>query len=254
MNELQILRDAFLKRQTKNPAYTTRAFARDLGVSQAFISLVLNGKRKISSKMALQFSQALKMSNSETERFLKTVSFGLAGAQNLQAENALQLQVDRFKVISDWYHLAILDITALKQFKPEPSWIAKKLGITQLQVKDAVERLTRLGLLEIRAGKWTKAQRMLAVPTEYSDEAVRSFHRQMIEKASKTLDETDQTSFEARQISGTTMTVNMKRLPEAKRMMVEFQRKLTAFLTEGDCTELYQFNLQLFSLTKRGDV
>jgi hypothetical protein len=48
-------------------------------------------------------------------------------------------------MISDWYHFAILDLTRLDDFQPEPAWVSRKLGLTVSEVKIAVERLLRLG-------------------------------------------------------------------------------------------------------------
>ena len=44
-----------------------------------------------------------------------------------------QLQMDTFRVISDWYHFGILELTYLKSFKSDPRWIAKALGITEIE-------------------------------------------------------------------------------------------------------------------------
>jgi hypothetical protein len=45
------------------------------------------------------------------------------------------------------------------------------------------------------------------------------------------------------------MAVNHSRLPEAYERIDRFRKKLERFLSEGDCTEVYQLNLQLFNLS-----
>ena len=56
--------------------------------------------------------------------------------------------------------------------------------------------------------------------------------------------------YEARDISGAMFAVNSKRIPQAKKKIEKFRRQLLQFLSRGECDELYQLNVQLFSLTR----
>ena len=47
------------------------------------------------------------------------------------------------------YHYAILELVRLKEFRPDSRWIARMLGITTDEVNIALNRLIRLGLLEM---------------------------------------------------------------------------------------------------------
>lgn len=255
----QILRDELVKRQIRNASYSISAFARDLGVSQPYTSLVLAGKRKIPFKRALEFSAALRLTEAETTRFLQAVAMQSSRSsaaalwpQPSETFTQLDVEVDRFKLISQWYHLPILDLTTVKGFKANAEWVATKLGITAMQVRDAVDRLERLGLLEVKAGKWLKTNVHIAVPTSRSESAIRSFHEQMIEKAREELKSTELADFNAREIAGTTMAIDLAKLPEIKKRIQKFRKELAAFASEGTSTGLYQLNVQFFSLIKRG--
>src|SRR5688572_17118598 len=72
------------------------------------------------------------------------------------------LQTDAFRVISDWYHYTILELTFVEGFRNDPTWIANKLGITQFEAKEAIARLKRLELLEEISGKLVKTDTHLA--------------------------------------------------------------------------------------------
>lgn len=266
----ELLLEIYQSRRSRNPSYSMRAFARDLGVSQAFVSQVLNGKRRLALKRAVQFSMTLGLADSECQPLLESVAREsgndpvaqsyldqlLSRRRPSRAPAALQsqrLEADRFRSISQWYHAAILDLTTTRSFKSDIRWIARRIGITATEARDAVQRLVRLGLLEERDGVLVKTTLHLTVPTENSKSAVRQFHRQMIGKALDELEATDDQAFARRKISGTTMAVNSARISEARRRVDEFQRELAAFLTEGECDELYQVNVQLFPLTKAGE-
>ncbi len=257
----KILRQIFLDRKERNAAYSSRSFARDLGMSQTLLSLVLNGKRPLTVKQAAQISILLELTSEDTERFLELTLLALPenskGISKLRRQRKelpkpifMDYAVERFKVISQWYHLAILDLTTTATFKNDQNWIAKRLGVSTYEVRDAIERLIALGFLEKTADSLRKVDSKLYFATQASESAVRNFHKQMIDKAKSKLDETRPADFAARDISSITMAVRKDRIAEAKTRIKKFQMELATFLTEGECDEVYQMNMQLFGLTK----
>ncbi|MGZ3806078.1 MAG: TIGR02147 family protein, partial [Pseudobdellovibrionaceae bacterium] len=158
--------------------------------------------------------------------------------------------VERVKILSQWHHVAILDLTTTKNFRFNIQWISERLGISAFEARDAVERLLELGLLEKKQNKLQKAESQIYFVTQKSEPAVRSFHKQMISKSILELDKTSDKDFEKREISSITMAVRSDRISEARKRIQSFQKDLAAFLTEGDCDELFQLNLQLFQLSK----
>lgn len=254
-----MLRQVFVERVARNPSYSLRAFARNLGVSHAYLSMILHGKRRIPARLALLISQVAGFDDKEAEAFLAacreaTLRHGAsrAGEKKLERQSDyFRIELDRFRVLSDWYHLAILDLTQLFGFQPDAAWIAKRLGIKVADVRAAVERLSRLGLIRIEPGGWQKTHAKLEVPTSRPDEAIRRFHFQMIEKAREAAASDRQEDYDARDITGITMPLNPARLAEAKKRIKRFRRSLLGYVSQGKCTELYQLNVQLFPLTRK---
>lgn len=259
----------FLERKARNAAYSTRAFARDLGISQALLSLVLSGKRPLTVKQAAQMSVLLGFDKDQAQAFLETTLLALpenskalkrlrrerraAGATALPAKpHFIDYELERFKALSHWYHLAILDLTTTQGFVDDPVWIARRLGIGPVEARDARERLLTLGLLGIdpATGGVFKRDTQIFFATRKSEGAVRAFHQQMIGKALDQLKRTDQASFDARQISAMTMAIPKSAWPEAKARIQKFQQELAALVTQGDCDEVYQLNVQMFPLTQ----
>lgn len=260
----EILKEVIQAKARKNPSYSLRAAARDLGVTPGYLSLITTGKKRLSFERAMQFSQFLKMDEVRSELFLRAVALeatknsacraylenSLSNVAGVQAREFATLEMDRFRILSEWHHIAILDMTLLEQFKPDAAWVASELGITVEQVKSAVVRLERLGLLEVTPKRWTKTSAKLAVPTTYSERAVREFHEQMIDKAREALQSPDPDDFAAREISSITFTVNPSHMAKAKKEIEKFKRHLMSLMGEGKCTALYQMNVQLFPLTR----
>lgn len=254
----QFLKGLLLRRISQNRSYSVRAFARDLKISHSYLSQILNERRGLSLRQALLLSDALHLGKEEKQRFIQLLFEnkhyrlpGVAGAVSSpkSEENTVALDMDRFRTVKEWYHGAILEMTTLKDFKANPQWIAKSLGITPLQARAAVNRLKRLGVLETKGKKWQKTRRRFQFPTTSLDEAVNGFHREMIYKAFKTLEKKTSEDFEARDITGITVAIDPKRIPEAKKRIQKFRNQLADFLSKGEPSEVYQLNVQLFALT-----
>lgn len=252
-----LLRGILYSRQEKNPQYSLRAFARDLGVSHAYLSMVFNGQLKLSAKNALKFSQVLDLNEEVSKALLKgTLEEPSEKRGKGQQESKIKrapfffLEIDQFKLFSEWHHFAILDLTTLKGFQPNTAWIAKRLGISKNEVSTAVKRLERLRLLRRNGKRWEKTHEHLAIPTSKSHQAMRQLHSNLINLALETLALDKKRDYERRDISGAMFAINSKRLPQAKKKIEKFRRQLLQYLSKGECDELYQLNVQLFSLTR----
>jgi len=130
-------------RVVENPHFSLRNFAELLDVSPSHLSRVINGKKKLSLASATKLSNKLKHKKEETQHFLDLVQ--LEGTEDDEYKNELLQKISKraskyqkevytlenFNLISDWYHFAILSMLKLKDFKPSPLWISKRLGITQ---------------------------------------------------------------------------------------------------------------------------
>src|SRR6516165_11941016 len=68
-----ILVDEFMMRTAKNGRYSMRGFARDLGISQSFLSQILSKKRKLSHEKALIVSQKLRLRGKKRRLFVDLV-------------------------------------------------------------------------------------------------------------------------------------------------------------------------------------
>jgi uncharacterized protein (TIGR02147 family) len=260
--------EIFQQRKRKNPLYSTHAFARDLGVSQGYVSLVLNGRRRLSLKRALQFAVLLRLEQPQARALVEgAIADGPADAatreklsqflERLDDKSGVpsyeRLEVDRFRVISEWYHLAILDLTTVPAFQPDADWIARRLGISTAEARDGIDRLLRLELLKRNGAQLVKTKLRIEFPAERPDAAIRLFHQQMMEKALAELDQRNEERFARREISGMTMAINSSRLPEARRRIQRFQKELATFLCKGGGDALYQLNVQFFPLERDGD-
>ncbi len=162
------------------------------------------------------------------------------------------LELDLFEVISDWYHYAILELITVESFDASPTWIARCLGITQAEARDALDRLIRLGLL-VRDAK-TGSVNPGAV-SNYSNAdcfnpngAQKKHQGQILNLAMQALEEIPA---EERDQTSVTLAIPHERLAEARERITQFRRELSALLQRpGKRDSVYQLSISLFPLTR----
>jgi uncharacterized protein (TIGR02147 family) len=240
------LQQELLRRCRANPKYSLRAFASFLKVEPSELSKILNGKRSISSRKFEQFCERLSLDPEQRRGFL-------GKAETRASENEAsyqQLSLDSFQVIAEWHHYAILELTTVVGFKSDPSWVGNALGISVHEVKAAVERLERLGFLEVSpGGRWIdRSGNITTVGNEFTALAFRKLQKAVLEKALVALEETP---FNHRDQSSMTMAIDVSLLPEAKERIRKFRRSLCAFLQNGKKRDhVYQLGVSLYPLTR----
>jgi uncharacterized protein (TIGR02147 family) len=231
--------------RSRNSSFSLRAFAKNLGLSPASLSQILSGKRPLTLTTAKKICDSLALSPSEEQQvLLSLLSASGKDPENGQSSIAM-LEVDRFKIISDWYHFAILSLTEIPKSRPDPKWVAKRLGISATNAEDAILRLKRLGLLEIQGNSWHQCSQPLSVSSPVPSSAIRKYHHQILEKASQSL---DVDPVEKREFGAMTLAINPKKLPLAKAMIREFRTNLCQVLEEGPKARVYTLSVQLFPI------
>jgi uncharacterized protein (TIGR02147 family) len=161
------------------------------------------------------------------------------------------ISADAFRVIGDWYHYAILLLAETEGFKADPRWIASRLGVSQIEAKFALQRLQELKLLQKTGGKWRFVdQEITTEDKSLTTPALKRRQKQVLEKAIEAL---ENDPIEKRSMTGMTMAIDPEKIPEAKKLISEFNRKMSKFLECGKKSEVYELQISLFSLQKRGN-
>ena len=253
----QYLREEFEARCGRNPYYSLRSYARDLALSPSRLCEVMKGRYGLSRKAAELIAGKLSLSPSEQSRFCDLVESQHARSdlkrklakirlkKNQPGRAQISLQQDAFRLISDWYHLAIMELTCLDQFKNDHHWIARSLGIAPVVAAQAIERLKRLKLLQEDGGKLILAGN-LASAQEVPSEAIKTYHKQVIERALNAL---FFQPFESRDFSSMVMAVDRKRIPEVKEKIRDFRRSLSSEMEASEIKDsVYCLGIQFFGM------
>jgi uncharacterized protein (TIGR02147 family) len=253
------IQQEFERRRRKNSRYSLRSLARDLEIPAPKLCQALRGSRGISSSRALVLARKMNLSSTETELFVSMVEseHGRSQTSKLRAQEKVQalqaslgfddLSMERFQIIRDWYYFAILELTELKSFKAEPSWIAKRLKISKSEVKNAIQALLDFGLLREDPQKgYVQTHIDLAVGTGLPSRDLREHHSQILQKGDQALQEIP---VEQRDFSAITMAVDSSQLLEARQWIKEFRRRFCKDLQKKpDKNRVYCLAIQFFPL------
>lgn len=245
----RILHENFLKRRERNSAFSLRAFAKQLNISAASLSEILNGKRSVSEEFAIRIAEKLCIDPKETHQLIESFGNGKQKRKKNKAiDNYLQLEADKHNIISEWYHFAILSLVETYNFNPDPKNVASRLGISIREATQAIDRLLRLDMLAKNSeGGIVSTGKQFITSDNVANVSLRKCHYNNLDLARHSLDQDDVTQ---RDFTSITMAIDSKRLPEAKKRVREFLNEISQFLEVGKRNEVYKLCVQLFPLTK----
>ncbi len=237
-----LLQEAFQARREKNPSYSLRAFSRDVGISPTTLCKVFRYERNLSPTNLKRLTAFLELSPFEVEK----LSVRSLGKRKGEGRNLTrQLAEDEFRLISDWYYFAILNLAKTISCQAEARWVAKRLGISVVEAYGAIRRLERMGLVKKKGRRLLRTSEPIRTTTEVPSSALKKFHRQQLELAIQAI---GTVPVDRRSITSVTMALDPARLPMAKRKIEEFRVALSNFLEGGEKKEVYLLSLQLFPL------
>lgn len=245
-NELQDRLDSY---RVRNPAFSLRAFAQKLGISPATLSRILTGKRGASKKLAEQFAEKLCLSPQKKDEILALFPATRSYKSDESVSNqSLQLTMDQFKVVSEWYHFALRALLKTEDANDSPQWLAKRLGISKTQAASALERLNRLGLIERdRQGRFVATSLSYFSPDGTPSGTIRKNHAQHLELA---LDSLEQDEVTIRDFTNLTFAIDPDKLTDARKLIRKFRQQMTKLMEPGPKKEVYSLCVQLFPLSE----
>ncbi len=243
------LQQEFSRRSSKNPRYSLRSFARQLGVNHATLSTLLSGSRTITSDTVRKLGVALELGPEAIERFLNDRPTMAAEAP---ANSYFYLRQDVFASMSEWYFDAILELAKIRKVKLQASVVSAALGIPLMQAQIALETLERVHLLKKMPSGAYKIQQTDStniLDPDFTNTAKKKHQRGLLEKSIEALDEV---SSAERDHTSVTIAMQKKDLPEAKEMIKSFRRRFDRFLQREGARpdEVYQLQVSFFPLSQ----
>lgn len=258
----EVLKAELGHRKQLNSSYSLRAFARDGGISNAYLSQVMSGKKTMSEALAFGFAKKLSLGPKLTQHLLQCARLDAAASKGHKAlieqewrktKKPLQfhvLKANQFNIISEWYSIAILALTQLESFRNDLGWISRKLKISRAQAQSMIDRLLKLDLLrhetEQEEGRLTCNPKNIKRPST-PDKAVREHHLAFLDLAKEALSSHE---FNTRDISGSIMPISAAQYPEIKKRIQEFREEIIELTEKHPAPKdsVYRLSVQFFRL------
>lgn len=241
---IDLVRTTFAERRQRNASYSLRAYAKSLAIDSSTLSALMNGKRPLTPKTAKKLLTRLNEGQelSKSDLLLATLEPEADGPKRYT-----ELDAEAFTAIASWEHFAILSWLEVKGANTSVKAIATRFGLSVRGAQAALDRMERLGLVRCYNDRWRPTGHALTTSTDVPSASLREAHRQTIAKA---VDAIEAVAVEQRDITGITMAVNAAKLGEAKVLIKDFRRRLARLLEDGQATDVYRLNVQLFPLSK----
>jgi uncharacterized protein (TIGR02147 family) len=257
----------WLKYLKASKKISLRQLTREAEISVGYLSMVLNGKRRLTEKALQKILIHLKLSPQE-KRFLELLHTvedsesapirvdALSEMAKLSAyKKANQKEFDTYKYLTKWYYVAIREMVLLPDFKDDPVWIQERLRgrIGLYEVIEALAFLKDRGLITSDAnGKITLSEIDLQCKAGIYKISLGEFHRQVLDMAHKSIHEVAR---EKRYILGRTVAISNLEFQQAKEIFDEALKKIEALgQEEKSSKEVYHFELAAFPMTEGKDI
>ena len=257
------LRDYYEYKKKTVPAFSLRFFAEKAGLSShAHLKLTIDGKRNITKNTVVKLIHGLGLESQRAAYFESLVFFNQAQtdadkqvyyAQLLKASPRSKLhKMDKaqFRIFREWHHSAILEMVALKDFRPIPDWISKRLGglVTPAQVTESLKLLVEVGLLVKTANGYRQRDPLITTDDEVQDLMVKMYHLQMLKLSASMLSALPGAQ---RDVSALTFSIKREDFPNLKKHLQLMRKELLDFSAKaGEAEEVVQVNIQLYPLTR----
>jgi uncharacterized protein (TIGR02147 family) len=249
---VKLIDDEFKFKQEINPKTSLRVFANYLGISPASLSRILSGHMEVTPRVFHTIKSKLNLSEDLCESINQELQLKKQKENICNVEHAEMntIEMEKFNLIADWYHYAILHMCSLNEFEKDPSWIARRLGIDNADlIKEAIERLLEHKLMGIDENQnyYKMDECNVILDYSFSSVAMRERQKQILKLSAQKI---DSISITERDHSTITLPVDEKMLPEIKNRIKKFRRTLGNYIVKNnvDSTQVYELQISFFPL------
>lgn len=249
----QFLKTYYNETKSKRAGWGLKAWANRLGLkSKSALAMIMNGQRHPSRELTSSFVRYFKFNSEQAEYFADLIEWqktkgdgqlslvlGERLAKKRQSGTFAFIDIEQFRLLSEWHFAALREISKLGDFRNDPFWISHQLynRVTPSEVKRCRRILSKLDLRQDNA----------TTSADVASEAIRRFHSQMMELARISL---NTIPLEEREYFSSTFAVKQADLPRAKRLLRKLANEFADNLEKKDADRVYQLQVCFFPLTR----
>jgi uncharacterized protein (TIGR02147 family) len=258
-----LLADLYQQRKSEWVAFSYRYICSKVGISSAgFFTNILNGKRNISDELIFKFAELFGFSRVETEYFECMVHYDQSREPDrrkyyhdkmivMRKTSIYELTAEQNEYFSNWYNVAIRELINFYPFNGDYEALAKMLApsITATQAQNAIELLLKLNLIRKDGELYIVTDKTVRTSNQTSLSAIHHYQRAAMTLAQTAIERFDRAD---RNISTLTLNISTAQFKAISEKLTEFQLvALEMAKSDPEPSErVYQFNFQIFPLTK----
>lgn len=260
----EFLKDFQIAKQSRNPAFSIRAFLKRAAVSSpSLFKQIVTGERNLTEQTLAGFLAAMHLPPQEADYFRALVHFNQAHTseeKQLQYERLRELGShakvrivgeDSYAFYQHWYTPVIRELVCMQPFGDDFAALAKRLRptISASEAKASVRTLIQLGFVTAKPdGTYIQNDPLLHTGFEVHSLAVRGFNRQMVQLAGEAL---DRIPVQERNVTGVTMSVSPRTYGLITEEIRAFQDKILRLVeSDPEADRVCQMNIMLFPVSQ----
>lgn len=233
-----------------------RMFATKIEVSNAYITMVLNGKRNLDIGYIEKIGDYLKLSSSE-KRYFENLCI-LSDSDNSSERNNAFKNLSKFNsykvnstpevvthtYLNHWYYVAIREMSFLEDFQEDVVWIQERLSakLGQAEIKAALKFLNKNQLLKGQENKHFDCSEGIYKL------ALSKFHKEMLEQVSESIENVQRSK---RSIMGFSKSMTKNNFKTAVKIMEKAIEDISNLEGNNKQNELYHFYFTGIPLTDK---
>jgi uncharacterized protein (TIGR02147 family) len=250
---IAFLQQEFQKRQDKNPRYSLRSYAMALEMDSSTLSAVMKGKRPLPQQKIWDVGRKIGLEGKDLDDFVKSAERGQRKLSKISVEKMktrlLDLEEDlNTRLVIHWEYFAVFIIIGTMEGPALPEWIAERLGLELDAVEEILEDLIKMNLVHRQSdGRFTKEDVFLVSKANQNTYLTHMLGQR--DNLNLALEKWEESRRETTTMSSITFIADPSNLQGARAIIDEFRGKLSTFMKQGQASEVYQLNIQLFPLT-----
>lgn len=223
-----------IKRQTQSYAgFSMRSIARTARIAPGHLSMVLSGKKNLSSEKLLDLARALSLKPAEQNHLNFLLSLCDADLQEdrIDALSRLQRSIGYqtknpkehhvYRYLSRWFYVVIREMATKSGFQADAKWIQTRLQfqVPLMEIKEALEFLISNDYIKIlHDGSAKASSESLNCMGGVYQVVLAQFHKEMFEIATKSL---DTLTGKERYLEGYTCSLSQSHFKQAQKIISE---------------------------------
>ena len=256
------LREFYEDQKQRFPHFSYRYFCGKAGLkSPSHFIEIMDGRRKLTSKMLDSFIKGLGLSESDARYFAILVHFNQSKNSTEKQQLLLQMRgmkrkvkqalvsTDYYEYYSKWHNIIIRELACLIDWSDDYDLLAKSVipAVKKNEARESVKFLMEAGFLKKENGRYLQSEPALTSGSEVCSLGIRNYNRFMAQRAQEAIEEFPTSE---RDIQSLTVGISSDTFGLIKQEMQEFFSRVVRIVDDDkNADRVYNINVHLFPMS-----